>query len=198
MMVFEPSSEYVAKEPNISKNILENLTKYFKKLPSPEEILNYIYAILYSSMYRTEFSEFLKTDFPRIPFTKNYNLFTKLAELGQRLVNLHLINSQELDTPLAKCYGEGEKTIKKVQYENGQVYINNNYYFEPVLEEIWNYHIGGYQVCHKWLKDRKGRSLSLEEIEQYCKIVTSISKTILIQKEIDVLCTKIYNSLIEF
>ena len=198
MMVFEPSSEYVAKEPNISKNILENLTKYFKKLPSPEEILNYIYAILYSSMYRTEFSEFLKTDFPRIPFTKNYNLFTKLAQLGQRLVNLHLINSQELDTPLAKCYGEGEKTIKKVQYENGKVYINNNYYFEPVLEEIWNYHIGGYQVCHKWLKDRKGRRLFLEEIEQYCKIVTSISKTIEIQKEIDAIFPKILNSLIEF
>jgi len=161
-------------------------SEIYKKEPTPEEILYYIYAVLYSNTYRTKYAEFLKTDFPRIPFTKNHKLFCKMGEYGKRLVDLHLLKSSELDTPVAKFQGKGDNKVEKVRYEKSRVYVNNNQYFEGIGSEIWGYQIGGYQVCHKWLKDRKGRvGLSLDDIKHYCKIVTAIQKTIEIQKMID-------------
>jgi hypothetical protein len=133
------------------------------------------------------YAEFLKIDFPRIPFTKDYKIFRRMAEYGQKLVELHLLKSPELDPPIAKCQGKGDFKVEKVKYyENeGLVYFNPNQHFEGITKEVWEYQIGGYQVCDKWLKDRKGRMLSLEDIQHYCKIVTSIEKTIEIQKAID-------------
>ena len=187
MMLFEPSGEYTTRKPNLNPVIVEQLTKDFGKSPTPEEIFYYIYAILYSNTYRTMYAEFLKIDFPRIPFTKDYGLFRRMAEYGQRLVELHLLKSPELDTPIAKCQGKGDFKVEKVKYyeDEGLVYFNPNQHFEGITKEVWEYQIGGYQVCDKWLKDRKGRMLSLEDIQHYCKIVTSLSKTIEIQKAID-------------
>jgi predicted helicase len=173
------------RKPNIVPKILIGLTQVFKNELTPEEIFYYIYAILYSNTYRTKYSEFLKTDFPRIIFTKNYKLFSKMGEYGKRIVDLHLLKSNELDHPIAKFQGRGNNKIEKVRYQQGRVYINNERYFEGVPEEVWYYQIGGYQVCDKWLKDRKGRTLSLDNIRHYCKIVTAIEKTIGVQKEID-------------
>ena len=156
-------------------------------LLTPEDIFYYIYAVLYSNIYRAKYAEFLKMDFPRIPFTKDYKLFENMAEYGKNLVDLHLLKSTELDPPIAKLQGKGNKLIDKIKYdsEEKKVFVNKTQYFEGVDRDIWEYQIGGYQVCNKWLKDRKGRKLSLDEIKHYCKVVTAIKKTIVIQKRID-------------
>ncbi len=201
MMLFEPEAEYGVKKPNISPSVIEQLTKDFRKTPSPEQIFFYIYAVLYSNTYRTKYAEFLKIDFPRIPFTKDYKLFIKMAEYGKRLVDLHLMKSPEIQPPeppltkgelkgVVKFQGKGDfkvekLTLKPVQGDENHLYINQSQHFEGITKDVWEYQIGGYQVCDKWLKDRKGRSLSLDEIKHYCNIVTSIQKTIEIQKAID-------------
>jgi hypothetical protein len=139
-----------------------------------------------------------KIDFPRIPFTSGDNLFKTTADLGKKLADLHLLKSQELDPPLAKFQGKGDHKVDKVRYVDGRVYINADQYFEGIPSEVWEFQIGGYQVCDKWLKDRKGRSLSLAEIKQYCRIATSIGKTIKIQDEIDKFFPKIEKKTLEF
>jgi len=173
------------KKPNIKREVFEELQANFQKEVSPEEIFYYIYAVLYSNTYREKYKEFLKIDFPRIPFTKDYERFITLGKLGERLANIHLLKSTELDFPIAKYPEAGSNRVEKVVYETGKVWINKQQYFSNVPEEVWQYHIGGYQVCDKWLKDRKGRTLSLDEIKTYCKIVSALSKTIEIQAEID-------------
>ncbi len=175
------------KEPNINLAIRKSLTHASKKEINPEEIFYYIYGVLYSEIYRHKYAEFLKIDFPRVPFTTNYALFKKIAEYGKRLVDLHLLKSPELDSPIARFQGKGDNSVEKPKYDDeaGHVYINNNQFFEGISPEIWSYQIGGYQVCDKWLKDRKERVLSLDEIQTYCRIVTAIHKTIEIQKAID-------------
>ncbi|MBM4146065.1 MAG: DNA methyltransferase [Nitrospira sp.] len=191
MMLFEPTADYSVKRPNLSASLVDGLTKAFKKSPSPEEIFYYIYAVLYSETYRTKYAEFLKIDFPRVPFTKDYKLFKKMSDYGNMLADLHLLKSPELDSPIARFQGKGDNRVKKPKYDNKAevLYINKEQYFEGISQGVWSCQIGGYQVCEKWLKDRKERLLSLDEIQTYCRIVTAIHKTIQIQKEID----KIYN-----
>ncbi|HAK88559.1 MAG: DNA methyltransferase [Nitrospirae bacterium GWC2_46_6] len=196
MMLFEPEAEYGVKRPNLSAEVVERLTKAYKKTPSPEEIFYYIYAVLYSETYRTKYAEFLKIDFPRVPFTKDYKLFKKMSEYGNRLVNLHLLKSQELDSPIARFQVEGGNRVAKPKYDDnaGRVYINKEQYFEGIAGDVWSYQIGGYQVCDKWLKDRKERILTLDEIQTYCRIVTALKKTIEVQRLIDKLYDEIENA----
>jgi len=198
MMLFEPEADYGVKKPNLSAEIIDSLSKTFKKTPSPEDIFYYIYAVLYSEIYRTKYAEFLKIDFPRAPFTKDYKLFKKMTECGNWLVDLHLLKSPELDSPIARFQGKGDNKVEKIKYGQGKVYLNNDQYFEGILSEVWQYQIGGYQVCDKWLKVRKGRILSLDDIRHYCKVVTAIKKTIEIQKKIDNLYPGIEKEIIEF
>ena len=115
-----------------------------------------------------------------------------MAELGKRLVALHLLRSPELDQPLARFEGQGNNRVGRgkrdgFRYEKEieRVYINTTQYFAPVPLEVWEYTIGGYQVCAKWLKDRRGRQLTLDEIQTYCRIVTALARTIEVQEEID-------------
>jgi predicted helicase len=186
------------REPNINFRLLKGLAEVFKKESAPEEVFYYIYAVLYSNTYRTKYFEFLKTDFPRIPFTKNHKLFSKMGEFGKELVDLHLLKSKEIDPPIAKFKGKGENKVEKVTYKDGKVSINKEQYFDGIVDDVWEYQIGGYQVCEKWLKDRKGRTLSLDDIRHYCKIVTAIKNTIEIQKEIDKLYPEIERQTFEF
>jgi predicted helicase len=191
-------AEGEARQPNIKADIFKSLSNVYKKEISPESIFYYIYAVLYSETYRTKYAEFLKIDFPRVPFTKDYKLFKKMAEYGNRLVDLHLLKSPELNLPVAKFQGKGENMVDKPRYDDkaGYVYINKTQYFEGISKNVWSYQIGGYQVCDKWLKDRKGRILSLDEIQTYCRIVTAIEKTIEIQKSGDDIYEKLERELI--
>jgi len=175
----------VRPEPNIAPEIFDRLRSAYNRSPAPEDILYYTYAVLYSDIYRQKYAEFLKFDFPRIPFTRSYPLFRRLAQLGRRLADLHLLKSAELDPPAVRFQGRGTNLIEKVRYEDRQVFINAGKFFAPVPPEVWSYQIGGYQVCAKWLKDRTGRQLTTEEIRHYCGIVTAIKKTVEIQRQID-------------
>ena len=195
MLMFEPEVEYKTRQPNISQGLFEELKKNYKKRVATEEIFYYVYAVLYSNSYRTKYAEFLKRDFPRVPFTKNYKLFIQLGKLGEQLANLHLLKAKELEKVKIEFLSKGDNKVEKprfasVLHGNGKVYINKEQYFDNVPEQVWQYQIGGYQVCEKWLKDRKERTLTLEEIQTYSKIVTALSKTIQLQNEID----KLYES----
>lgn len=182
-------SANVERTPNINPELFDKLSKTFGKLLTPEEIFYYIYAVLYSNVYRTKYAEFLKIDFPRIPFTSDYDIFAKMSALGKRLTDLHLLKSPELDSPVAKFQGSGNSEVVKVNFvENeNRVYINETQYFEGISKEVFEYQIGGYEVLSKWLKDRKGRYLTLDETITYCKIATALFRTIAIQQEIDIL-----------
>jgi len=197
--VFEPAAAYSVRRSNISSNLLTSLANAYKRQPSPEEIFHYIYAVLYSNAYRKKYAEFLKTDFPHVPFTKDYKLSKKLAEKGEELVELHLLKSKKLVKPIAKCEGSGDLNVVKVTYDenNERVHINPEKYFAAVPREVWEYHIGGYQVAEKWLKDRKGRTLSSEEVAHYARVVTAIAETIGIQRSLDDLFAEVETSLLE-
>jgi predicted helicase len=197
LMLFEPKADYGARKPNISPELIEQLTKYFRKAPTPEQIFFYIYAILYSNIYRTKYAEFLKIDFPRIPFTRDYKFFSKMSEHGEMLVGLHLLKSPELNSPTAKFHGKGDYKVEKLRYEPTRLFINESQYFEGIEPEVFECQIGGYQVCEKWLKDRKERKLSLDDIKHYCNIVTVIKRTIEIQKTIDSIYPKVENEIAE-
>ena len=185
MMIFEPESKYYSKQPNIKQELFEELSKSFKKEVTPEEIFYYIYAVLYSNIYRTKYAEFLKIDFPRIPFTKNYKLFIQLGKLGKQLADLHLLKSSELEKTILKFPIEGNVKVEKPRFDNGKIWINKKQFFDGVRKEVWQYKIGGYQVCEKWLKDRKDIILTLDDFKTYSKIVMALSKTIDLQKQID-------------
>ncbi len=198
--LFNHLKESKERKPNINEKIFTALSESYKTKPSPEDIFYYIYAVFYSNIYRTKFAEFLKTDFPRVPFTKNKSLFKKLAKYGEGLADLHLMQTPKLDSPVIKFQGTGDKRVDKIKYDKKgrRIYINKDQYFEKLEEDIWQYRVGGYQVCDKWLKSRKGNVLSLNDIKHYCKVATAIKLTIKIQKSIDKIYNEAENELIEF
>jgi len=144
-----------------------------------------MYAIFHSPTYRTRYAEFLKIDFPRLPLTSDKKLFAKLVAKGKELVELHLLKSPKVDEFITTYPVSGDNKVEKVSFTGGKVHINLRQYFGGVPEEVWNFKIGGYQVCDKWLKDRKGRALSGEDITHYQRVVVAIKETIRLMKEID-------------
>ena len=151
---------------------------------SPEEILAYIYAVLYSPTYRERYYEFLKYDFPRMPLPQDINQFRTLATLGQRLINSHLLKDVRVPA-VHRFEGEGDGVVSKPRYADGKVWINPTQHFTDVSKEVWEYEIGAYQVCEKWLKDRKGEELGRAELQQYRAILVAIAETLRVMGEID-------------
>ncbi len=153
----------------------------------PEDIFHYAYAVFHSPTYRSRYAEFLKIDFPRLPLTSDKELFEALAEKGAELVSLHLMESPALNNLITGYPITGSNEVDKVTCDenNLRVYINKTQYFEGVPPEVWGFHIGGYQVCQKWLKDRKGRTLSYDELTHYQKVIVALKETIRLMKEID-------------
>ena len=180
-----------------------------KKTFGPEDVFHYIYAVFHSPTYRKRYAEFLKIDFPRVPLTSDVKLFRSLCRLGAELVTLHLLESPKLAEPIARFPVKGANLVEKgypkyvapgepepgtgKKVSAGRVYISKDVprsgkkgqYFEGVPPEIWEFHIGGYQVCEKWLKDRRGRTLAYDDLEHYSKVVTAIRETIRLMGEID-------------
>jgi len=152
---------------------------------APIDILDYIYAILHSPSYRERYKEFLKIDFPCVPYPENAEQFWKLVELGGKLRRLHLMEDVKPQEGLANYPVNGSNEIEKPEYENDKVWINDKQYFDHVLPEAWNFYIGGYQPAQKWLKDRKGRTLNFEDIRHYQKIIRVLKETGEVMKEID-------------
>jgi predicted helicase len=155
----------------------------------PEDIFHYIFAILHSEGYRSRYAEFLKRDFPRIPVPSDKDLFFNLIRLGKCLVQAHLM---EVILPeLASFPIIEDNLVEKADFTNGRVYINKTQYFDNVPAEVWNFYVGGYQVCKQWLtgckkpNTRKGKKLTQDEIEHYKKIVSALSETINLMVQID-------------
>lgn len=151
---------------------------------APIDILDYIYAVLHSPTYRETYKEFLKIDFPRVPYPKDAPTFWALVALGSELRQLHLLESPKVDKYLTQYPADGDNVVGKIKYENGNVYINEGQYFANVPPVAWTFYIGGYQPAQKWLKDRKGRELDYEDILHYQKIIVALVETDRIMKEI--------------
>ena len=201
MMLFEPETEYgnSNKEPNIDKKIYQTLNQNYGHELTPEEILYYIYAVFYSNIYREKYAEFLKIDFPRVPFTTDYKVFSKMAALGNELVDLHLMKSSRLNTLVSKFQGKGENDfIEEIIFrpEESRIYINSEKYFDNVAPQVWDYQVGGYRVLQKYLKDRKGRKM--DDFVHYSQIITALNYTIEIQQEIDTFYSEAEKEVIEF
>ncbi|MCX6245136.1 MAG: N-6 DNA methylase [Bacteroidetes bacterium] len=191
----EQSSE---RKPNfnsaIVNQIAEKLELHFtpekETTPStfaPIDILDYIYAVLHSPTYREKYKEFLKIDFPRVPYPKDANTFWQLVKLGGELRQIHLLESPMVNQLMTKYSVEGNNAVDKVKYEDGNVWINGTQYFEGVPQVSWDFYIGGYQPAQKWLKDRKGRVLNFEDILHYQKIIVALAETARIMGEIDMI-----------
>ena len=151
---------------------------------SPEQILAYIYAVLFSPTYRERYYDFLKYDFPRIPLPQNLEHFRTLTTLGQHLIDWHLLKDVSVP-PRHRFEGEGDGVVGRVRYLDGRVWINATQYFTDVPAEVWEYEIGAYRVCEKWLKDRRGEVLRHEDARQYRAILVAVAETLEVMAEID-------------
>jgi predicted helicase len=197
----EPTDAPGGRRPNLSSAFIADITSKLglrfvsdgkgdlRETLGPEDIFDYMYAVFHSPTYRTRYAEFLKIDFPRLPLTTDVELFRVLCSLGARLVALHLM--EQFGAALPSYPAKGNNVVEKVEYRAahdevaGRVYINREQYFDGVPLEVWEFHVGGYQVCQKWLKDRKGRTLSFEDIRHYQRIVAALAETITLMERID-------------
>jgi len=197
-------SNSATKIPNLDIGVIGKFSKHVKlgfegqrssdaNKFSPEDLLDYIYAALHSPSYRDKYSEFLKTDFPRVPYPSNAVEFRRLVKLGAELRALHLMEHPELNKVLHEYSfpAIGDNAVEKLRWQPlapnnhlGRVWINEKQYFDGVPLVSWEFYIGGYQPAQKWLKDRKGHNLTFEDIEHYQKIIKALAMTIEIMDKI--------------
>jgi len=184
------------RKPNLNQSIVDQIAKGLgltftlekEETPgtfAPIDLLDYIYAVLHSPSYRQKFQEFLKIDFPRIPYPADPQAFWKLVKLGGELRQLHLLESPQLDHTSTTYPIAGDNQVEKVQYEDGKVFINATQYFDGIPQSAWEFYIGGYQPAQKWLKDRKGRTLDFDDVRHYQRIIIALTETERIMGEID-------------
>jgi predicted helicase len=169
---------------NLDVGICNEIEKTIGKF-TPEDIFDYIYAILHSHNYREKYKEFLKKDYPRVPYPRDSKSFKKMVVFGSELRSLHLLESPKVNQFITTYPIAGSDTVEKLAYKNRKVFINAEQYFGNVPEVAWNFYIGGYQPAQKWLKDRKGRALKNADIEHYQKIIVALTETDRIMREID-------------
>jgi predicted helicase len=199
--------ETIKRTPNLNqeivKEIAEKLNLNFtnekestKDTFAPIDILDYIYAVLHSPTYREKYKEFLKIDFPRVPYPKDQDTFWKLVKLGGEIRQIHLLESATVEQYITQYPIAGDNLVSRKMSKNspgyvpnnetqGKVYINDEQYFDNVPLVAWEFYIGGYQPAQKWLKDRNGRKLEWEDIAHYQKIIVALCETDRIMKEID-------------
>ncbi|MDR0296180.1 MAG: N-6 DNA methylase [Prevotellaceae bacterium] len=200
----QTSTDKVVRRPNLKPEIVKAISKKIGLQFEPEkskdkgkfssvDLLDYIYAILHSPSYREKYKEFLKIDFPRVPYPANADEFRRLSALGCELRRLHLMEHPAL-TGMSATYlflGNGNNTVEHLRWapnadgQTGRVCINDTQYFDNVPLVAWNFYIGGYQPAQKWLKDRKGRTLNFEDVQHYQRIIRVLSETGKIMREVD-------------
>lgn len=171
--------------PNLDSEIWAKINESLGKESTPEEIFYYIYAVLHSPKYRERYKEFLKIDFPRVPYPESAEEFIRLVGLGRQLTDLHLMtNAVNWETGVNYNI-PGDNKVDKYAWKDNQVWINKEQYFENVPQSAWEFFIGGYQPAQKWLKDRKGQTLSFDDIDHYCHIIYALQETQRLMNEID-------------
>ncbi len=193
--------------PNLNKEIVKQIADklglFFtdekeetKNTFAPIDILDYIYAVLHSPTYREKYKEFLKIDFPRVPYPKYKNTFWQLVKLGGEIRQIHLLESPKVEQYITTYPKDGDNIITRKLNKNdfeltdevnkiGRIWLNNTQYFEGIPEVAWEFYIGGYQPAQKWLKDRRGRELSCDDVQHYQKIIVALFETDRLMKEID-------------
>tara|TARA_Y100000815_G_scaffold275662_1_gene315721 strand:+ start:21528 stop:23006 length:1479 start_codon:yes stop_codon:yes gene_type:complete len=203
----QTTEEKPERTPNLNKKIVDKIAKELlltftdekEQTPdtfAPIDILDYIYAVLHSPTYREKYKEFLKIDFPRVPYPKDQATFWQLVNLGKEVREIHLLERPEVENYITQYLGEGDNVITRkltktnIGYEPisdtlGKVWINDTQYFNNVPLVAWEFYIGGYQPAQKWLKDRKDRELTFEDVFHYQKIIVALSETDRLMKEID-------------
>lgn len=199
--------ETAERKPNLNQEIVNEIAKNLdltftnekettENTFDPIDILNFIYAILHSRKYRENYKEFLKTDFPKIPYPKDKNKFWQLVKLGGEIREIHLLESPKVEDYITTYPKDGDNTVtakigKKdwelfdEENELGRIWINDDQYFDNIPLTTWEFYIGGYQPAQKWLKDRKERTLEFDDILHYQKIIVALSETDRLMKEID-------------
>lgn len=175
---------------NLNKAVTDKIATLIGKEPSAQEVFDYTYAVLHSPSYRDKYTEFLKIDFPRVPYPTNADQFATLAEKGAELRDLHLLELSKVNDFVTTYPVSDSNLVDAISYKDGKVYINATQYFGNVPEMAWNFYIGCYQPAQKWLKDRKGRTLSNDDIEHYQKMIVALMETDRIMKEIDKVYSK--------
>jgi len=197
------------RKPNLNQEIVNEIAKILdltftnekettENSFAPIDILDYIYAVLHSPNYRKKYKEFLKIDFPRVPYPKDTETFWQLVKLGGEIRQIHLLESDKITHFITSYPKDGDNMVtRKMTRTNigwettnegktiGRVWINDQQYFEGVPLVAWEFYIGGYQPAQKWLKDRKGRTLSFEDILHYQKIIVALTETDRLMKEVD-------------
>jgi len=195
--------------PNLDKKILKDIEKKLglkfvaekedtEGTFAPIDLLDYIYAVLHSPSYREKYKEFLKIDFPRVPYPEDSEKFWELVELGGELRQIHLLEADIVEKPITTYPIDGDNMVRNRITKNdpgfvphtdepdlGKVVINESQYFDNVPLTAWEFYIGGYQPAQKWLKDRRDRELSIDDIKHYQKIIVALTETDRIMKEID-------------
>lgn len=207
--------ERIERTPNLNVDIVTQIKEALSLTFTPEkettpgtfapiDLLDYIYAILHSPTYREKYKEFLKIDFPRVPYPKDADTFWQLVKLGGEIRKIHLLESPVVEKLITQYPIDGDNVVSKIRfeenyqivdgdsikyidpmYEMGRVYINDKQYFQMVPKVAWNFYIGGYQPAQKWLKDRKERTLEFDDILHYQKIIVALFETNRLMKEVD-------------
>lgn len=204
--IFKPGGETCLKQVNLMAKVIERVKQMAgypgenREVSLEEEILYYIYGILFCPAYRLKYERYLKIDFPRIPFPCDYYTFNRIAAIGQQLVALHLMKSPRIAETASRFEVEGNNIVTRAGYVpfplkkkkgveeikgDGRIYINDTQYFSQVPAQVWEYKICGYQVMDKWMKDRRGQALKHQDICHYIKMASCLELTIRCQEELD-------------
>ncbi|MCL2306138.1 MAG: hypothetical protein FWC43_12415, partial [Planctomycetaceae bacterium] len=184
------------RKPNLNEAIIDEISRrtglrFTKEKETtagtfaPIDVLDYIYAVLHSPTYRERYKEFLKVDFPRVPYPEDVERFWNFVTLGEKLRRLHLMEGVNPQPGTANFPVANSNKVEKLEYRNGKIWINDTQFFDNVPLEAWNFYVGGYQPAQKWLKDRKGLTLTFDDIEHYQKIIHVLLETQEIMQEID-------------
>ena len=179
----EEGSIDTERRPNLDEKIWAQINEVIGKEAAPEDIFDYIYGVLHSPAYRAKYKEFLKVDFPRIPYPKNADEFEHYRDCGHQLRELHLMHN--VPESAVTFTQEGSMVVEQIRRDGDRVYINDTQYFDNVPQTAWEFYIGGYQPAQKWLKDRKGRALSYDDKDHYRQIITVLLETKRIMDSID-------------
>jgi len=199
-----------SKQTSINLRLVSQLSDAYGDDVNPEEVFNYTYAVLYTRPYRLTYSEFMETDYPKIPFPKDEELFNTFESLGEKLVQLHLLNHPNLESPGVQFHteesGNGENKVSEntgeyyrhYDDEEQRLYINSDQYFAPVPQDVWEYEIGHRPVANKWIQNRIGETLSSNDIKKFCRIIRALMETIDTQDELEMSWERIESDYLTF
>lgn len=180
---------HVDRQSNFDSGFIGAVRETLGRVPDADELFAYIYAVLSSPAYRSRYAEFLKREFPRIPITATARLFSLLAAKGTELMSVHMMQSAQVEEFSTEFPVKGDNTVEKAAYtpQNEQVWINAKQFFGGIPQSVWDFHVGGYRVCERWLKDRQRRALSYDDVQHWQKIVRVVQETMRLMSEIDAL-----------